>query len=213
MLILAFDCTMAACSVAVWRDGMTLAQAHEAMAQGQAEALTPMIAGCMAEANVAFDALDRVAITIGPGSFTGVRVGLAAARGFGLACKIPVVGATTGEVLARGAAREGTVISLVDTKRDDFYVEAFTADGARLIAAEILAPGDVAAWIARQGWPAPFTIVGDGAMAVAGDDRVTLSDRRLPDPAFLAAIAATREPDAAGPLPAYVRPPAVTLPA
>ena len=205
MLILAFDTTMAACSVAVWRDGETLAHHHQAMAQGQAEALTPMIAAAMDEANVAFAALDRVAVTMGPGSFTGVRVGLAAARGFGLACKIPVIGATTGEVLAHRAAGSGTVVSLVDTKRGDLYVEAFRAEGGRLLEPHVIGLEEIATLSAR-GWPAPLTFVGDG-VALTG----ATTSRTFPDPALLADIAATRDADPAGPLPIYVRPPAVTV--
>ena len=85
MIILAFDCTAAACSVAVWRDGTTLAGARELMERGQAEALAPMIDACMKSAGVAFADVARIGVTVGPGSFTGVRVGLAAARGFGFA--------------------------------------------------------------------------------------------------------------------------------
>ena len=205
MLILAFDTTMAACSVAVWRDGETLAHRHQAMVQGQAEALAPMIAAAMDDAKVAFDALDRVAVTIGPGSFTGVRVGLAAARGFGLACKIPVIGATTGEVLARRAGGSGTVVSLVDTKRGDLYVEAFRAEGGRLLEPNVIGLEEIAQLSAR-GWPKPLSFVGDG-VSLAGET----TSRVFPEPALLAEIAATRDADPAGPLPVYVRPPAVTV--
>src|SRR4051812_23746860 len=152
MLILAFDTTMAACSVAVWRDGATVAARHAPMERGQAEALMPLVDVCMKDADVAFDTLTRIAVTVGPGSFTGVRVGLAAARGFGLALKIPVIGATTGEVLAHGAASDGTIVSLIDTKRGDFYVEAFRADGARLLEPSVLSADELGA-LTHKPWP------------------------------------------------------------
>jgi tRNA threonylcarbamoyladenosine biosynthesis protein TsaB len=208
MVILAFDTTMAACSVAVWRDGATLAAQQQTMERGQAEALAPLIDVVMREARIAFAALTRIAVTIGPGSFTGVRVGLATARGFGLALNVPVIGATTGEVLAHGAAEQGTVVSLVDTKRGDFYMEMFDANGTRRAEPQVLSATEIGAAIAPC--PQPVTVVGDGATMVALKD-VTTRDRLYPDPAALAALAARREPVGGGPLPLYVRPPAVTV--
>lgn len=211
MIVLAFDCTAAACSVAVWRDGATLAAARELMDRGQAEALAPLIAACMKEADVTFDAVARVAVTVGPGSFTGVRVGLAAARGFGLALAVPVIGLTTGEVLQSGAAPHGTVISAIDTKRGDLYAEAFAADGTRLSDAVVLTHDAVATW--ATAWPGPLTLVGDGAASAkaALPDAHVDDTRTLPDAAVLAALAAVRTPHPEGPLPLYVRPPDVTV--
>ncbi len=211
MLILAFDCTAAAVSVAVWRDGATLASARALMERGQAEALAPMVDACMKQATVAFAELSRVAVTVGPGSFTGVRVGLAAARGFGLALEIPVIGITTGAVLQAGCAARGTVIGAIDSKRGDLYAEAFAADGTRLSEAVSLPIAALTAW--AKDWPRPLTLVGDGAttaQTVLNDARVDEA-RALPDAAMLAALAATATPLPEGPLPLYVRPPDVTV--
>jgi tRNA threonylcarbamoyladenosine biosynthesis protein TsaB len=211
MLILAFDTALAACSVGVWRDGATLADRHETMERGQAEALAPLIGATIAAAGVAFGALERIAVTVGPGSFTGVRVGLAAARGFGLALGIPVIGVTTGAVLAHGAARTGTIISLIDSKRGDFYVEAFAPDGTALTSACVLSGNHIAAWIDTQGWAKPWTLVGDSAAAMRVAD-ATVSDRIFPAPTALAELAAMRMPEPSGPVPLYVRPPDVSSP-
>jgi tRNA threonylcarbamoyladenosine biosynthesis protein TsaB len=212
MLILAFDCTMAACSVGLWRDGAMLASSRETMERGHAEALAPLVADCMARAGLGFPALTRVAVTVGPGSFTGVRVGLAMARGLALTLAIPAVGVTGGEALSWNAAREGTVISLIDTKRGDLYAEAFAADGTRRTEATTTDIDAVPAWIATQALPGPITLVGDGAGRISGrcEARVDAT-RAVPTPEAIAAIAATRAPSAQGPLPLYVRAPAVTV--
>ena len=97
MLILAIDTALEACAVAVL-DAETdalRAQESQAMARGHAEALMPMIERVMQAATLPFTALDRIAVTVGPGSFTGLRVGISAARGLGLAADKPVVGVTT----------------------------------------------------------------------------------------------------------------------
>ena len=216
MLILAFDTTVAACSVALWRDGETLASAREAMAQGQAEALMPMIVAVMAEAGMAYADLDRIAVTVGPGSFTGVRVGLAAARGLGLAAGKPVLGVLTTEALAGAVSADersdGTrVLAAVDTKRGDLYVQMFDSGRAEPGAVQVLPVADLAAHVADG----PVRVAGDAAaiaVAALGPRASVSAANPLPDPAVVAAIAATRAPIAGGPLPVYVRPPDAALP-
>ena len=97
MLILAIDTALDACAAAVLDTsaGKLIAQESQAMKRGHAEALMPLIARVMKASGVAFAALDRIAVTTGPGSFTGLRVGLSAARGIALAAGKPVVGVTT----------------------------------------------------------------------------------------------------------------------
>ncbi len=216
MLILAFDTTVAACSVAVWRDGEVLSAARETMAQGQAEALMPMIVAVMAKANVAYVDLDRIAVTVGPGSFTGVRVGLAAARGLGLAAGKPVIGVMTTEALAGAVPQEerkaGTqILAAVDTKRGDLYVQIFDAKLAELGAVQVMPAADLAAYVALG----PVRAVGDAAaiaVAALGPRALLSAADALPDPAGIAAIAATRPPVSGGPLPVYVRAPDAALP-
>ena len=164
MLILAFDTAVAACSAAVWRDGAVLARVHETMERGHAEALVPRLAAVMKTAAIEFDQLDRIAVTVGPGSFTGVRVGLSTARGLALPLAIPVIGMTTGTVLARQAAAtgDGTIISLIDSKRGDLYVEVFDHAGIPRHPAVVMPRDEIASWVAAQTWPRPVTLVGDG---------------------------------------------------
>ena len=122
MIVLALDTTLAACSVAVVEDGRVLAARSEPMLRGHQERLAPLVAEAMAEAGVGFAALDRVGVTVGPGSFTGLRVGLAFAKGLSVALSIPCVGVGTLEALAASDARvggkEGFIAAVIDARRD-----------------------------------------------------------------------------------------------
>lgn len=195
MRILAFDTATAATSVAIV-DGTVVVHAEtRPMARGHAEALAPMVERALAASGIAATAIDRIAVTRGPGSFTGVRVGLAFARGLALALDRPVVAPTTLAVLAAAAA-DGLrpVVAVLDTKRGTVYRQAFAASGAALGEAEICRPED-----ADRGIPAalPLRLTGDCAAAVAeaiaarrGVDAVPAR----PDPAALARLAARSAP-------------------
>jgi tRNA threonylcarbamoyladenosine biosynthesis protein TsaB len=212
MLILAFDTTVAACSIALWRDGAVLARARETMDQGQAEALLPLIENVMREGGVDYMALDRIAVTVGPGSFTGVRVGLSAARGLGLATGKPVIGILTTEALAHAVPeKQHRIVAAVDTKRGDLYVQQFDAQHNPLGEPHALAPDQLKAWI---GDPS-VVVVGDAAaraVAALGPHATLSTADALPDPTIIAALAAMRAPSASGPLPVYVRPPDAVIP-
>ena len=129
--ILALDTALASCSVALWRDGAIDARCFALMDRGQSEAIMPMVRQVMAEAGAQFADIDLVAVTIGPGAFTGLRIGLAAARGLALAAGLPCLGVTTLEAVAAGipAAERiaGTVLVVLETKRADVYAQFFDA--------------------------------------------------------------------------------------
>lgn len=214
MLILALDTAMAACSVAVWRDGTTLAARREEMARGQAEALVPMIRDVMAEAAVAWADLDRVAVTVGPGSFTGLRVGLATARALTVAAGTPVVGVTTTEALAAAvapASRVGRrVLAAVDSKRADLFLQWFDADLTPLGPPCSEEPEAVRARLAAG----PAVVAGDAAALLAPLPETALLVPTVvtPDPAVVAALAAARPLPAEPPQALYIRPPDAALP-
>lgn len=203
MRILAIDTALTACSVAVWADGRSLASAQRPMARGQAEALVPMAQAIMAQAGLDFPELDRIAVTVGPGSFTGIRVGLAAARGFGLAAGKPVIGVTTLEALAcMPAPCRGGLIAAIDAQRGEVYAQRFGADATEptlmpIAAASALATGEGIA-------------LGDGARLLALPAGWRVLDIALADPAAVAAIAATRSIPAQPPGPLYLRAPDAT---
>src|SRR5258708_36062277 len=100
MGLLAIESSGHGCSAAIWRAGTVIAVRRVALEQGHAAALMPLVRDVMLEAGLAWSALEAIGVTIGPGSFTGIRVGLAAARGLGLALGIPVEGVTSFEAMA-----------------------------------------------------------------------------------------------------------------
>lgn len=131
MFILAFDTAVEGCSVVVldtetgrhWADRLVTDRR-------QAEVLVPMIKAVMGQAGIGFSSLGRIAVTIGPGSFTGVRIGLATARALALASGTPLVGLSTLAVMAQSVvSAELPILAVLDTKREDFYGEVFSADG------------------------------------------------------------------------------------
>lgn len=213
MSILAIDTSMAACSAAwVAADGGLLARRMEPMTRGHAEALFPMIRDVMAEAGHGFRDLASIAVTIGPGSFTGVRAGLAAARGIALAAGRPIIAATSLEVMAAGARRKlppsGFAVA-VDARRDALYLQCFTAEGHALNPPALSSLAD-----APDAIPANIGVIaGSGAQLVAGSLAETGRDIRsflpdlLPDAADLALLALIRTPDDTPPKPLYLRPP------
>lgn len=222
--LLAFDTAGTACSVAVWRDGAVRARRFEAMSRGQSERLVPMIEAVMAEAGIAYPALDAIAVTRGPGGFTGVRIGLATARALALACARPVIGVSNFEAVAAAVSedeRRGRSLAVViDAKRSDLYVQAFgTAPGAPfapVTEARAVAPADLNA-VLPEG---PLLLAGDaveaarGALEMAGREVLAAAAPGQADAGWVAALAAGQllpEPGAPPPEPIYLRGPDVTL--
>jgi tRNA threonylcarbamoyladenosine biosynthesis protein TsaB len=190
--LLAFDTACDACSVAVWGDGALLAREFLPMARGQSEALLPMIERVMAAARLDFAQLAGIGVTVGPGAFTGLRIGLAAARAIALASGKPAVGVTTLETIAAAASRAGELVVAIDAKRDDLYVQRFL-DGRPT------APPAAALPSAAPLPESAFAIAGDGAARLyaalpdAARARATLlADIALPDAAVVARLASAR---------------------
>ena len=215
MNILAIDTATAACSAALMAGGAIIAARHVAMLRGHAEALLPMVEEVMAEAGVAYGALDLIAATVGPGAFTGLRVGLAAARGLAVAGGLPIIGVTTLEALAHGVdpgKREGqSLVAVLDARRGEVYYQPFDA------ALAPLAPPRVGPAEAVELPRGPVLLVGDGAGLVPAAGPVEIIEDLLPDAAVVAAIAAARfdacRPPEGPPEPFYLRGSGARLPA
>ncbi len=219
--LLAMDAAGQACSAAVWQAGRVTARAREAMARGQSERLVPMIEAVMAEASLDYAALDAIAVTVGPGGFTGVRIGLATARGLALACGRPLIGVSSFEAVAAAvppAPRRGRrLLVLLDAKRAELYAQSFDERGRALGEAACLRPEDLAAGLP----PDPLLLAGDAvdqarpALSAAGRAFEVAEPCAGADAAAVAALAAGRPlpaADAPPPGPIYLRPPDVTRP-
>jgi tRNA threonylcarbamoyladenosine biosynthesis protein TsaB len=207
LTVLAIDTCMTACSAAVWRDGV-LAHRFEPMERGHAERIAPMVRKVMAEAALGFKKLDRIAVTVGPGTFTGQRIGLAMARGLGLARRIPVIGITTLETIASANIEPGAAIVVAcDARRDEAYFAAYT-DHLQPLHDVALLPLDA---IAKRLPAGGVRVAGSAADAliafVRRADVQRVRGHDLPDAANVARLAADRPVTQQLPEPLYLRPP------
>jgi tRNA threonylcarbamoyladenosine biosynthesis protein TsaB len=223
MKVLAFDTALGACSAAVLADGEMASRRFEPRLRGHAEALVPMIEDVRREAGIPFEDFDLFAVTVGPGTFTGLRIGLATARGLSLAAGVPLAGVTTLHAIAAGAsgaAGEDILVAL-DARRAQVYAQLFEA-----VAHEVANPVGHPAALAVDGAGAllrerPAVVVGSGAPLVldvlgAGKGQVRCGEAGAePDAAVIARLALRQGLPARGappPAPLYLRPPDAKLP-
>jgi len=215
MRVLAIDTALGACS-AVLFDTVTnqpLAIQSVEMNRGHAEALMPLVERVMKAADAKFDAIDRIATTVGPGSFTGLRVGIAAARGFALACQKPAVGVTTLDALSAPYVTEKEavpVVAAIDALHDNFYLHMVGAGGRMLVAPRIASLHEAIRAVALG----LVRIVGSGATMLASHwplqevpAPLLVDPRPAPDVTWVARLGAAADPERALPRPLYLRPP------
>lgn len=214
MRILAIDTALEACAACVLDTsaGKVIAQESHAMARGHAEALMPLIARVMEEAGIPFAALDRIAVTTGPGSFTGLRVGLSAARGIALAADRPAVGVTTLAAFAApivGLGLGRPILSAIDARHDQVYYQVVKGDGSLLVRGNV-APIEEALRAAEFGAP---HLVGNAAAILASrwpadtPPPYRVNPQPAPDISWVAWLGAAVSPESAPPRPYYLRAP------
>jgi tRNA threonylcarbamoyladenosine biosynthesis protein TsaB len=214
MRVLAIDTALNVCSAAVLDTNRTGIAASETlpMTRGHAEALMPLIARVMDAAEIGFGELDRIAVTTGPGSFTGLRVGISAARGIALAAGKPAIGLSTLAGLAAPLIAEDdstNVVSAIDARHEHVYLQIFGSGGRTLVSPRIAMLRDAA----RAAVAGPARLVGSGATLLAkawprGTDPPLLIDERgAPDIFWIARLGAAAADGYGPPRPLYLRAP------
>jgi tRNA threonylcarbamoyladenosine biosynthesis protein TsaB len=214
MRVLAIDTALEACSAAAFdteRGGITASETLP-MARGHAEAVMPLIARVMDLAGAEFADLDRVAVTTGPGSFTGLRVGISAARGIALAAGKPAIGLSTLAAFAAPLIAEDDsthVVAAIDARHDQVYLQVFGIGGRTLVAPRIATLRDAA----RAAITGPARIVGSAANQVAAawprgaEPPLSVEHLSAPDIGWVARLGAAAAEGYGPPKPLYLRPP------
>lgn len=216
MKVLALDTAMNGCAVAVWdtESGEAVSMV-EPMARGHAEALVPLVQAVMSKAYMDFPDLGLIATTVGPGAFTGLRIGLSTARAIGLALNIPVLGVTTFEVLVAAYFAQYqqpyNVLVLIETKRSDFYGQLFSSAGGELSEPFALPVEQ----IAPQYLDEDAVLIGDASQRFLSllphEQKTKIALKagfEIPDPSYLARLAYARYVSGDGltpPEPLYLR--------
>jgi tRNA threonylcarbamoyladenosine biosynthesis protein TsaB len=214
MRVLAIDTALDACSAAVldMSRGGVIASETLALNRGHAEALMPLIARVMDRAEIEFAQLDRIAVTTGPGSFTGLRVGISATRGIALAAGKPAIGLSTLAGFAAPLIAEDdstNVVAVVDARHDHVYLQVFGTAGRTLVAPRIATLRDAV----RAAVTGPTRVVGSAASLLAaawpkGTAPPLLVDTRgAPDITWIARLGAAAAEGYAPPRPLYLRAP------
>ena len=207
-LLLAIDTANERCSAALLRlsDGGFASLREDEIGRGHAERLMDMLQSVLDEAGADWSKVAKLAVCIGPGSFTGIRVGVAAARGLEISLGVPSVGISTLEALAEPEWGEGPVLAVHDARRGEVYAALFAQGGETLREPEALTPDVLPAFVATAG--AGLRVVGTAA-GIAADvlgpgAALFQAERRFASIAALARLGAKRAPDGP-PLPLYLR--------
>jgi tRNA threonylcarbamoyladenosine biosynthesis protein TsaB len=229
--ILAIDAAGHGCSVALWRDDAIAVHEYHAMSHGQAAELLPMIERVMAQGDLDLRQIERIAVAVGPGGFTGLRIGLATARGLGLAIGCPVIGISSFQATAAAmlspsmeAAETGTLIAVnaadigrrdilvaLDSRRAEPYLARLASDLGFRQPPRLLDMGEIAALL---GQPELALICGDGLQNLS--DLLPPGLRQVVAASDAAAIARLAADPARRfdlpPDPQYLRPPDISQP-
>jgi tRNA threonylcarbamoyladenosine biosynthesis protein TsaB len=214
MRLLAIDTALAACSAAVLdtAQGDIIASESLPMTRGHAEAIIPLIARVMDKADIEFTDLDRIVVTVGPGSFTGLRVGISAARGISLAASRPAFGVTTLAVFAAPyLASDDTlpVAAVIDARHEHVYLQVFGRSGRTLVAPRIASIPEAV----RSSAVAPTRIVGSAAKLLAAAWPASepapklVEELAAPDIIWVARLGVTAIEGQGSPKPLYLRTP------
>jgi tRNA threonylcarbamoyl adenosine modification protein YeaZ len=217
MRVLAIDTSLPAVSVCIYDSGAQQAVVRETspMQKGHAEALMPMIER-VARLGGGFASLGRVAVTVGPGSFTGIRIGVAAARGIALACEVEAVGVSTLAALATPllfSEDERIVVAAIDASHGNVFLSAYNSNGRVLTSPRLISLSDACRLLAAGS----VIATGSGAenlreTARALGKEIMVDEREAwPDIVAVAKLGAVADPQTAPARPVYLKAPDVTL--
>ncbi|KZL19585.1 tRNA threonylcarbamoyladenosine biosynthesis protein TsaB [Pseudovibrio axinellae] len=213
MKLLAIDTALSTCAAAVLNDDsgtMDIVSQCEDLGRGHAERIMSMVASVMAESSTTFNSLDRIVVNVGPGSFTGLRVGLSIARGFGLVLEKPVVSVTTLAAIAHEALDatpiKKPILVVLDARRDEVYCQKFDAAGAPIGEARVSTVKDLAHALDDE-----TILAGSAALAVANAAGIEQSRVCNASAAasidYIAKLGRTAHRQDKAPMPLYLRAP------
>jgi tRNA threonylcarbamoyladenosine biosynthesis protein TsaB len=216
--ILAIDSALDQAAACIYDSArqMILASRAVSMQRGHAEALLPMVSDVLAASSLGFQDLDRIAVTTGPGSFTGLRIGISAARGLALAIGIPAIGVSTFAAFAApfiAFEPRRAVAVLLDAKNDQVYLQEFAADGVPVGLPAALPVSEAARALGNE----PLIITGNAAQTILVSAKAIGKDVQFapcgtgPDIAMVARLAALADEQSAPPRPLYVRAPSAKI--
>lgn len=212
MLVMALDTSLQRCSVAILRGEVVVARAVEDMARGHAEHLAPMAARVLDEAGLRIADLDRVGVVVGPGGFTGVRVGLSFARGLAIGTDVAVIGVTSLAALAGNAAQDaagGLIAAVIDARRGQVYGGLYDAGGAERVSPFVTEPEAALKKLVDAAEGTPVVLIGSGAPLLpnAPEGWWVLAEADQIDPTVVAHLARVAPAPSGPPAPLYLRGP------
>jgi tRNA threonylcarbamoyladenosine biosynthesis protein TsaB len=202
-------------SVAAWADGRSLGAFEHDVPNAHAEALLPLLERLLAEVGWSRSSIDRLAVGVGPGSFTGLRVGIALAQGIAIGLDRPLVGCGSLAAMARGVPVDDrrVRVPVLDARRGEFFVAAYEPGGAPLATPFAVPRPEASRRLATLLAGRDHVLLGEGAAELSIDaPRIGRPDLDLPHASWVAVLGAELDPTAAPPEPEYVRGPGAILP-
>lgn len=215
MRILGFETSTRRGSVAAVEDGLVLASAEHEVENAHAEQLIGLIERVLAEVGWTKSSLDRLGVGIGPGSFTGLRVGIALAQGIALGLQRPLAGVGSLRAMARGVpANESRLrVAVLDARRNELFVAAYRADNSAALAPLAIPRATAQAELPGLLQGEAFVLIGDGSALLDPElPRIRRADLDLPHASWVGVLAGEVDPSEAVAEPEYVRGPGATLP-
>jgi len=213
MNILAFDTSMSACSVALVSDNKLISKQERMNMHGHSEVLIPLIETVLYDSNTHYSDLNLITVTIGPGSFTGIRVGLSVAKAINTATGINTAGIMTTELLAHEALKKRVsnnlpIASIIDARRAEVYIQIFDNKANPLNKASCILPQHATQILGSEKW----CLIGDGSQKVVKfmENEHNIIETQNPDVVLLAQIASEKRVKMHQLEPAYIRTPDIS---